>query len=118
MSLLTGRVAQILFAVPFLMFGVFHFMGAEKMAGMVPIPGGVFWVYFTGLAMLAAAVSIAIRKYVFWACMGLALLILIFIVTLHMPKLGGEGGQMTMISMLKDIGLIGGALMLADKFKA
>ena len=53
---------------------VFHIMGADKMAGMVPIPGGVFWVYFTGVAMIAAGVSIIIRKYVFWACMGLALL--------------------------------------------
>ena len=32
-----------------------------------------------------------------------------------MPGLGGENGQMAMMSMLKDIGLMAGALILADK---
>ncbi|MES0490341.1 MAG: DoxX family protein [Leptospirales bacterium] len=114
MNFLTGRFAQITFSIPFLVFGAFHLMDAGKMAGMVPIPGGVFWVYLTGVAMIAAAVSIIIQKYTYWACMGLALLMLIFIVALYVPKLPG---QMAIMSMLKDVGLLGGALMLAGKYK-
>ena len=51
-----------LFAVPFLVFGVFHFLGAKDMAGMVPF-GGEIMVYITGVALVAAAVSMFIGKY-------------------------------------------------------
>ncbi|CAM4033867.1 MULTISPECIES: hypothetical protein [Flavobacterium] len=33
------------FFIPMVIFGLFHFMNAKAMAGMVPIPGGVFWIY-------------------------------------------------------------------------
>ena len=52
------NLGKYLFAVPFLIFGAFHFMSAEQMGGMVPIPGGAIWVYLTGIGMIAAAVSI------------------------------------------------------------
>lgn len=53
MELLTSKISRYLYAIPFILFGVFHFLGAGDMAGMVPIPGGVFWVYLTGLAIPA-----------------------------------------------------------------
>ena len=62
MKILTDLVARILFIVPLLGFGSGHLMNAGDMAGMVPIPGGVFWIYLTGVALLAAAVSIIIKK--------------------------------------------------------
>ena len=45
MKLLTTTVARYVFAIPFGIFGLFHFMNASQMAGMVPLPGGVVWVY-------------------------------------------------------------------------
>ncbi len=64
MGALTSTVARYVFAIPFGIFGLLHLMGGQNMAGMVPswIPGGVFWVYLTGLALMAAAVSIIIQK--------------------------------------------------------
>jgi uncharacterized membrane protein len=64
MQALTTTVARVLFALPFGIFGLLHFMGGQNMAGMVPawIPGGVFWVYLTGLAHIAATVSIIAQK--------------------------------------------------------
>src|ERR1043166_5960693 len=55
---LTTKVARAAFALPFAVFGLFHFVNANAMAGFVPVPGGVFWVYFTGAALVAGAVGI------------------------------------------------------------
>ncbi|MFQ5568319.1 MAG: DoxX family protein [Rhodothermales bacterium] len=116
MKVLTTTVARILFAVPFGMFGIMHFVFGSDMAGMVPsfIPGGVFWVYLVGVALLAACISILIGKWTQKACLLLALLLMIFVLTIHLPGALDEATrQMAMSSMLKDLGLAGGALILA-----
>ena len=53
MNILTGVVARVVFAIPFLGFGIGHLMNASMMSGMVPIPGGILWIYVTGVALLA-----------------------------------------------------------------
>ena len=117
MKTLTTTVARILFGLPFGIFGIMHLMGAETMAGMVPIPGGVIWIYITGLALLAAAIGIITKKMGKLASLLLALLLLIFILGMHMPGLGNEATmQMSMISLLKDMGLMGAALTYAGIF--
>lgn len=117
MKILTTTVARILFGLPFGIFGLFHFMGAEDMAGMVPIPGGVIWIYITGIAMIAASVAIITKKMGKIACLLLALLLLVFILVLHVPGLGDEATmQMSMMSLLKDMGLMAGALTYAGIF--
>ena len=104
-----------LFAIPFAVFGLMHFMSAGDMAGMVPsfIPGGVFWVYLTGLALIAAPVSFIINKHAILAAQLLAALMLIFVFTIHLPSVIG-GNMMAMASLLKDLSLAGGALLLAS----
>jgi len=117
MKTLTTTVARILFALPFGIFGLLHFMGAEGMAGMVPIPGGVIWIYITGIALIAAAIAIIAKKMGKLACLLLALLLLIFILAIDAPGLGNEATmQMSMMSLLKNIGLMGGALTYAGIF--
>lgn len=112
MNALTGSVARIIYSVPFAVFGLLHLIKGGKMAGIVPswIPGGVFWVYVTGLAFLAAAVSIITQKQMRMASFGLAAMLLIFILTIHLPAVMG-GGALT--GLLKDTALMGAALMLA-----
>ncbi len=60
-ALLIGRI---LLAVPFLVLGLMHFPGAESMAGMVPawMPGGVLWVFVTGVANILAGVAFITGK--------------------------------------------------------
>ncbi|MCH8317785.1 MAG: DoxX family protein, partial [Bacteroidetes bacterium] len=110
MKILTTTVARIIFALPFGIFGVMHLMMAGKMAGMVPsfIPGGVFWIYLTGLALVAACVSIIIQKMAKLSCLLLALMLLLFIMTMHVPGLMNEMTmQMSMSALLKDMALMG-----------
>jgi putative oxidoreductase len=46
------KSGKYLLAIPMAIFGLFHFISGPAMAGMVPevIPGGVLWVYLTGIA--------------------------------------------------------------------
>lgn len=104
-----------LFIVPFAAFGIMHFLGADKMAGMVPIPGGEIWVYITGLGMLAFAVSVILGKMDKLAALLLTVLLLLMVVLIHLPSVM-KGDQMAMGGLLKDIGLAGGALMYARGF--
>ena len=107
---------RILVALPALVFGVFHFGGADKMAGMVPVTGGVFWVYFTGIALIAGAIGIFVKKFSTLAAFLLGVLFLVFALTIHLPGLGAADAgmqQMSMMNLLKDLGMAGGAWALA-----
>ncbi len=111
-------VGRILFSIPFLMFGINHFRYADAMAGMVPIPGGALWVYVTGLAQVLAAIAFLSGKQMRLAALLTAVLMLIYALSIHLPGFLGAGDDMAagmnaMSSMLKDLGLAGGALILA-----
>jgi putative oxidoreductase len=114
MDILTRVVARYCFALPFFVFGVMHFMAAGDMAGMVPgwIPGGVFWVILTGIALVAASISMIIKVYDRLATFLLGIMLLIFVLTMHLPAAIG-GDQMGMTNLLKDFALAGAAWLYA-----
>jgi uncharacterized membrane protein len=107
------------FILPFTVFGIMHILNAQEMAGLVPafLSGGAFWIYLTGFAQLAFAVSVLIGKYDKLAAVLCALMLLIFVLTLHLPGLSNlQMSKMAMNNLLKDLGLIGGAMMYASRF--
>jgi len=114
MKVLTDLVARLLFALPMLMFGVFHFMNAEGMATMAPF-GGVIVVYITGLALVAAAVSIVIKKKAALATLLLGVFLLLTAFTVWAPQLAEN--EMAMPTMMKDLALAGGAWFMSGVFK-
>ena len=121
MELLTTTVARVLFALPFFVFGLGHFMNAEEMAAMVPawMPAKMMLNYLTGLALIAASISIVWGKMAKLACLLLALMLFIFIMTMHIPNMMGEDPmmkQLGMISTFKDLGLMGASLAFAGIF--
>jgi putative oxidoreductase len=111
------NIGRIIYSVIFIVFGVMHFMMAGDMSGMVPswVPGGVFWVYITGLALIAAGVSLIIQKHHYLAAVLLAALLFSFVLTIHLPAILG-GNMMSMSQLLKDAGLAGAALYMAGGF--
>jgi uncharacterized membrane protein YphA (DoxX/SURF4 family) len=115
MKVLTDLVARIMFAITMLMFGIFHFMNAEFMAENIAPFGGVFIVYITGLALIAAAVSIVIKKKAALACLLLGAFLLLTVITVHIPAM--QTDEMAMSQVLKDLGLAGGAWFMAGVFK-
>jgi hypothetical protein len=57
-----------------------------------------------------------LNKYIKIACFGLAALLFIFILTIHIPGLSSvdiKVTQFALIELLKDTALMGGALMIA-----
>ena len=114
---LAGRI---IFALPFLVFGINHFIYAGTMGVYVPsfIPGGVFWIYLTGLSFIAASISIIINKLINISALLLAIELLIFILTMHIPGLFKEGQtQMAMIGLCKDFAMMGGSLFIWAYYK-
>lgn len=105
-------LGKYLFAIPMGVFGIMHFMAAGDMAAMAP--GGVGMVYFTGIALLAAAVSIIIGKYDKLASLLLGIMLLLFILP-HAQNLSTN--DMEMINILKNIALAGGAFLYASVAK-
>jgi len=121
MNILTGRLAQIGFSLPMIFFGVSHFMNAKGMAGMVPLPGGIFWVYITGACLITGALAIISGRLVSLAAFLLGVMIFIFAFTLHLPGVIKAAGQqemmMPMISFLKDFSIACGAWVISGNSK-
>lgn len=110
-------IGRYVYALPFAVFGIFHFMNAGQMAGMVPIPGGAFWVYLTGLAFLAFSVSLIIETKVHLAGILLGIMLLIFVLSIHLPAIVGGEMQPSMTNLLKDLALAGGAWYIAGTYE-
>lgn len=99
-------LGRVVFAVPFAVFGLLHLMSGPTMAGMVPVPGGAFWIYFTGVCLLAGSLGILTRVLGSWAALGLALLLAVFILFVHIPGLSDPAmKQAAMPGLLKDLSL-------------
>jgi len=103
-------LGKYLFALPFLVFGIFHFMRAGEMAAMTP-GGSEILVYVTGVAHILAAISILIGKLDKLAAILLAVMLLLFIILVHVPAMENNPNEMSAI--LKNVVMIGGALMYA-----
>ncbi len=115
MKILTGVVGRILLAVPFLVLGAMHLMGAQNMSGMIPkfFPGSaVMYIYITGVIQVIVGISIITKKMAQIMCFIQAILLIIYIATLHIPGLmNPEMMMMAMSGLLKDTGLLGGLLV-------
>jgi uncharacterized membrane protein YphA (DoxX/SURF4 family) len=109
-------IGRILFAIPFAIFGINHFLMTDYYVGMLTsfIPLGAYTIILTGIMLIAASISIILSKFVKISTIMLAILLFIFIITIHIPHLMVETDKtVTLIALLKDISLMGGSLMIA-----
>jgi uncharacterized membrane protein YphA (DoxX/SURF4 family) len=115
MNAVTSILSRILFGLPFIGFGAYHFIHTEILAGLVPVPGGTFWVYLTGVALIAAGLSILTGFQAKLASLLLALLLVVFALGVHLVSVIG-GDMASMSQMMKDLALAGGALAVSNIF--
>ena len=111
-------LGKYMYLIPLAIFGLFHFMNAEAMSGMVPsfLPAKVVWVYLTGLALIAAVAAVILGKKAKLALQLLGLMLLLFAILLWLP--GAIGGDQTATSMfLKDTALAGAAWYFSNDQK-
>ncbi len=109
-------VGRILFALPFAIFGINHFIMLDYYLGLITsfIPLGAYTIILTGLMLIAVSISIIVKKFIKISTIILAILLGLFILTIHIPHLiNGHEQTVTLIALLKDISLMGGSLMIA-----
>jgi putative oxidoreductase len=109
-------IGRILFAIPFGLFGINHFLMLNYYLGMLTsfVPLGAYTIILTGIMMIVACFSIITKILVKFSTLMLAGLLLIFIITIHIPHLFADADKtITIIALLKDISLLGGSLMIS-----
>ena len=97
-------------------FSMEHFTAARDLMGLVPkwLPGPLFWTYFVGAALLAAAVSFIAFRCVRWSAALLALLFLIIVFTLDLPALPANVHDRIFWTLtVRETSFASGALVLA-----
>src|SRR5689334_6233097 len=109
-------IAIALFGIPWIVFGIQHFMYAGFVRDLVPayMPVRIFWVYLTGVAMIAAGTGFIIRRQAQLAAFLLSCMLLLFILMLH-PLLVAKEPQVGVhwTRVMQDIAIMGAAFGLA-----
>jgi uncharacterized membrane protein len=103
-------------AVSLAIFAAEHFLSARDLMGIVPhwLPGALFWTYFVGAALLAAAISFIAFRCVRWSASLLALLFLIIVITVDLPNLPQHlHYRFFWILTVRETAFAGGAMVLA-----
>jgi uncharacterized membrane protein len=103
-------------AVPLAVFAPEHFRGPKFIQNMVPswMPAHWFWPYFVGCALLAAATSLTVRKFVRLSSTLLGLMFFLFVCMIYLPyALGHPKDRFGWIYTLRDLSFAAGAWALA-----
>jgi uncharacterized membrane protein len=98
------------------MFAAEHFTAARDLMPIVPrwIPAPLFWTYFVGAALLAAAISFIVWRHVRWSALLLALLFLIIVATIDLPILPMHIHERLFWTLtVRETAFAGGAMVLA-----
>jgi uncharacterized membrane protein len=111
--LLLGPVFE---AVALAIFAAEHFLAARDLSVIVPrwMPGPLFWTYFVGAALLAAAISFIAWRYVRLSASLLGLLFLIIVATIDLPNLLKHVHERLFWTLtVRETAFAGGAMVLA-----
>jgi len=103
-------------AVPLAVFAPEHFRGPEFVQNMVPswMPAHFFWPYFVGCALLAAATSLTVRKFVRLSSTLLGLMFFLFVCMIYIPyALAHPKDRFAWAFALRDLSFAAGAWALA-----
>ncbi len=110
-------LGSVFIAVPLATFAPEHFHGPEFIQKMVPswMPGPhQYWPYFIGCALLAAATSLTLRKFVRLSSTLLGLMFFLFVCMLYIPNaLAHAKDRFAWTYALRDLSFAAGAWALA-----
>lgn len=109
-------LASLFYAMPLATFAGEHLSGDKGIIGIVPkyMPWPVFWAYFVGFAMMAAALSMATKIQVHWAALGFGSMMFLFVALIDLPgTLRAPHNRIIWMLMLRELSFGGGAWALA-----
>ncbi|MEO0899926.1 MAG: DoxX family protein [Bacteroidota bacterium] len=104
--------ARWLFIIPFALFGLLHFGPIEFSLPYVPawLFAPVFWVYAIGVFLIGFFISAALKKLDGLASLLLAALLIVFVLTIHIPK-AISGDFLGVIASIRDVCMASGAII-------
>jgi len=120
---LISRIAISLLAVVMIIFGIYHFKYPQNLIGYLPsfLPPGNIWIFIPGAAFILAAIAFITNVKVRLAAYLLAILILFFVLTIHLPNYmdssSNENRHMALINILKDTAIAAFAVHIAANSK-
>jgi uncharacterized membrane protein len=108
-------LTNVCFAMPLAVFGAEHLSSPALMMPLVPsyMPWRVFWVYFVGVALVAASLSIATRIHVRWSGLLLGIMMFLFVAMLHFPAAVATGDRILWTIVFRELSFGGGGWVLA-----
>jgi uncharacterized membrane protein len=82
-------LSNMFFAMPLAVFASEHFADTQSIMGLVPtyMPWRLFWVYFVGVGLIAASLSIATKILVQWSGLLFGIMMFLFTAMLTIPAI-------------------------------
>jgi len=111
-------LGPVLMAAPLAAFAAEHMTLSDFIQTMIPAwyPARLFLSYSVGVALYAAALSLALRRYISLSAGLLAVMFLLFVTTMHVPNSMHATDRFGWIVSLRDLTFGAGALALAGAF--
>jgi len=108
-----GRVAL---AVPIAVFGSEHLTSPRAIMQLVPVwmPGKLFWTYFVGVALIAAALSFIFRVGIRWSATLLGIMFFCFVAMMDLPaSIAAPHNRIAWTLAARELAFGAGAILLA-----
>jgi uncharacterized membrane protein len=109
-------LACVFFAAPLAAFGAEHLTDAHTIAQIIPqwMPGRLFWAYFVGVALIAAGLSLSLKRYLRLTGTLTALMFFLFVAMMHIPgAIATPRDRFAWAILIRDLSFGCGALALA-----
>lgn len=110
-----AALTHLCFAVPLAVFGAEHLSSPQSLLPLVPsyMPARMFWVYFVGLSLIAASLSIATGRLVRWSGLLFGAMMFLFVAMLHLPGAIRAGGRFPWTVVVRETSFGGAGWVLA-----
>src|SRR5262245_60729072 len=107
-------LTSLCFAIPLAVFGAEHFSLGSSMIGLVPpyLPWRLFWIYFVGVALIIASLSIATKIQVRWSGLLFGIMMFLFVAMIHLPGAVKSGDRIIWTIVIREMSFGGGGLVL------
>jgi uncharacterized membrane protein len=108
-----GRVSL---AVPIAVFGAEHLTSPQAIMTIVPawMPGKLFWTWFVGIALIAAALSFIFRVRIRLSATLLGIMLFCFVAMIHLPNaIAAPQNRILWTIVARDSAFGAGAILLA-----
>ncbi len=109
-------LACVFFAAPLAAFGAEHLTDAGDIAQLIPswVPAHMFWAYFVGVALIAAGLSLSLKRYLRLTGALTALMFFLFVAMMHIPGVvANPRDRFSWAIAFRDLSFGSGALALA-----